>query len=176
MRKLGLENVKEAEDFKRLVEGAYVCKITSVEDAADKEYLKVEYDIAEGEFKNYYSDLFESRKFWGGRLIRSYKESALRFFKSFVTAVENSNKGFEFDEDKLNELKGKLIGLVLGEEEYVKADQNMAVRLYVSQTRSVDEVRKGGIVPPVRKELKPTVADKKAFEALAMTADDELPF
>ena len=29
------------------------------------DYLKIEYDVTQGEFKNYFSDLFASKDFWG---------------------------------------------------------------------------------------------------------------
>ena len=145
MRDLGLANVQEAQEFKRLTTGAYICKITAVEDVEDKEYLKVEYDVAEGEFKDYYKDLYEKKNFWGGKLIRSYKESAKPFFKSFIVAVENSNSGYKFDNDE-KKLVGKLVGLVLGEEEYKKQDGTIGTRLYVTRTIQVNDVKKVNIL------------------------------
>ena len=53
MRKLNMTDVKEAGNFIRPTAGAYICKITDVEDIKDKEYLKVYYDCAEGDFKGY---------------------------------------------------------------------------------------------------------------------------
>ena len=59
MRQVNLENVQEAGEFQRMPSGGYVCKITNVEDVpidpktGKGDYLKIEYDICEGEFKDY---------------------------------------------------------------------------------------------------------------------------
>ena len=55
MKKIDWNNVKE--NGSQLPAGGYVCGITSVEDVPEKEYLKFEFDVAEGEYKNYYRAL-----------------------------------------------------------------------------------------------------------------------
>lgn len=55
-----ISEVKEAGSSERLGAGGYICKYTKVEDVADKNYLYMEYDIAEGNFANYYKSLEES--------------------------------------------------------------------------------------------------------------------
>lgn len=92
-----ISEVKEAGSSERLGAGGYICKYTKVEDVADKNYLYMEYDIAEGNFANYYKSLEESFGFWGGRCIRSYKETALPMFKRMCSAVTASNPGYLFD-------------------------------------------------------------------------------
>ena len=115
MKILNLDNVNAAEEFDRLIPGGYVCGITAVEDVPEKEYLRIEYDIAEGKLKNYYRTLYNNKGFWGGSTIKSYKEKALPFFKGFITAVEQSNAGYKWDNDE-NKLIRKLVGFVLAEE------------------------------------------------------------
>lgn len=78
-----LTNVQAAGEYTKLQPGGYICQITKVEDFSEKEYLKIEYDIADGEFKKYFKELSEKFNFWGGNFIRSYKDSALPFFKAF---------------------------------------------------------------------------------------------
>jgi hypothetical protein len=177
MKNLNLENVEEAKEYQRLVAGGYICKITKVEDTPDKEYLKIEYDIEQGEFKDYFKNLFAAKNFWGGRFIRSYKESALSFFKSFTTSVENSNNGYKFDNDE-TKLVGKLVGLVLGEEEYNANDGSVKNRLYVKETRSVDSIKKGDFAIPDIKYLvnKPQQAATGDGFVNADTDLEELPF
>ena len=153
MKYVNLDNVQEAGDFNRLTPGGYICGITRVEDVPEKEYLKIEYDIAEGEFRNYFRQLSERFGFWGGRFIRSYKDSALPFFRSFTKAVERSNKGYEFDYDE-HKLVRKYIGLVLGEEEYISKDGEIKTRLYVASTRSVDAIKQGDFKVPELKKFK----------------------
>lgn len=174
MRKLNLDGVEEQKEYSRLEPGAYIARITLVEDISDKEYLKIEYDIAEGKFKDYYKELFIAKNFWGGKFIRSYKETAMSFFKSFITAIEKSNGNYKFNEDKYIELKGKLLGIVLSEEEYIDKNGTIKERLYVSQTRSIDEIKKGNISPAPLKKLKDS--NKSVVESLKDIDVDDLPF
>ena len=190
MRDLDLANVEAATEYKRLSAGGYICKITKVTDVpmnqntGKGDYLKIEYDVTQGEFKNYFSDLFASKDFWGGSFIRSYKESALSFFKAFTTSVENSNKGFVFGNDE-QKLVGKAIGLVLGEEEYNANDGSMKNRLYVKDVRSVDSIKKNDFEVPELKMLAgsqstsrpiPNQTAGDGFANIADGIDESLPF
>lgn len=169
MKNLNLVNVQEAQEFKNLIAGGYVAKITVVEDKTDKEYLRVEYDIAEGEFKGYFGELFDRANFWGGNFIKSYKEKALPFFKGFITAVENSNKNYVFDNDE-TKLVGKLVGIVLGVEEYTGNDGSVKTRLYVSDVRSIDKIKKGDYKIPQKKII------ERKDEFITIDTDEDLPF
>ena len=180
MRNVNWDGVSEAQEFKRPGPGGYIIKIVSVEDVEDREYLKIEYDIADGEFKNYYKDLYKSRGFWGGSFIRSYKEKALPFFKAFKTAVEASNPHFEFKNDPQS-LVGKFCGVVLAEEEYEANDGSVKKRLYVAQTRSGQVIRAGDFeVPELKKLAKKNGSDSGliggGFTDLPADDDGELPF
>lgn len=140
------ENVKEAGEFDSLIPGGYVAVIKNIEDDPQKECLKLSYDIAEGTFKDYYMDLYKAINFWGGTFYRSYKDTAKGFFKGFITAVENSNPGYKWNWNEQS-LKGKKIGIVLREEEYIPQQGNDAgklkTRLAVDQVHSADKIRKG---------------------------------
>lgn len=150
------ENIKEATEFPKLTEGGYIGIVKIVEDDSGKEYLKIGYDIAEGEYKDYYTKLYNSQNFWGGTFYRSYKESASAFFKGFITAIERSNPAYKWNWNEQT-LKGKLIGLVLGLEEYIPTMGEHAgkvkERLYVAQVRTVDEIRTGNYKIPEKKVL-----------------------
>jgi hypothetical protein len=167
MRNIDLSQVADIQEFKKVAPGGYICRITSVVDVPDKEYLKIEYDIAFGEFEGHYQQLSDSKGFWGASFIKSYKDKALPFFKGFITAVEKSNNGYTFSNNEQT-MYGKLIGLVLGEEEYMKGDgTTIGTRLYVHQTRSIEEIRKGVEVPALKK-LKPD-----AFSGFGKVVKDE---
>lgn len=166
-----LNDVQEAQDFVSVPAGGYICMITSVDNLADKQYIKLEYDIVEGDFKDHFDEIYQRAGFWGLSNIQSYKETALGFFKRFITAVESSNPGFIFDNDEV-QLKGKTVGLVLFEEEYEGNDGVVKTRLKVDRARSVESIRKGDFKVPPKKLLSPTSA------ASAQSADipDDLPF
>jgi hypothetical protein len=174
MKNIDLTNVQEAADFENLTPGGYIAKITVVEDVEAKEYLRIEYDIAEGKFKGYYGELFDRANFWGGRMIRSYKEKALPFLKAFITSVENSNKGYKWDSDE-QKLVGKLVGIVLAEEEYTGNDGTTKTRLYVSTTRSIDEIKKGNFKIPEKKTLAPAPVSTAPAGFTEIDPDD-IPF
>lgn len=180
MKPIDLSKVEEAKEFERVVPGGYVCGITNVKDVPEKEYLLIEYDIAEGAKKNYYRQLNEAKGFWGGSFVKSYTDRALPFFKAFITAVENSNHGYRWDNNEMG-LKRKLVGLVLGEEEYVKNDGSIGTRLYVAQIHSADKIRSCDYKVPELKRLSSPTVDAPSFSAPAFDVvedidDDDLPF
>lgn len=178
MKALNLSKVEEAGEYEKLVPGGYVCQIKTVRDDTQKEYLEIEYDIAEGKFKDYFKGLNASLGFWGGKLIRSYKPNALPFFKAMTTALKQSNPSFVWDDDGQNDERtmiGKYIGLVLGEEEYVGADGTVKKRLRVAATRSVSAIRQNNYKVPELKILPEGSRPKPAVEVTPV-ADDDLPF
>lgn len=154
MKQLDLNKVDLPTEGKgRLPVGGYICRIERVQDVMEKEYLRIDFDIFDGDHKGRYADLFEKKAFWGGNFIRSYNDNSLPFFKAFLTAIENSNKGFEWKNNEMD-LVGKMIGLVIGYEEYNKKDGTVGERTYVAQVRSVDSIRKGDFKLPELKKLK----------------------
>lgn len=104
-----------------------------MEDVPASEYLKVQYDIAEGKFKGYYRRQMEQSGIWYGDCIKSYKQTALPYFKEFIAAIEDSNKGFKFDGEHEKTLERKWIGIVLGEEEYPNKTGEIKTRLKPTQ-------------------------------------------
>jgi hypothetical protein len=180
MKNIDWNKVEEVKDFNKLPAGGYVCGITAVEDVPASEYLKLEFDIAEGEYKNYYRSLYDNRGFWAGKFIKSYKEKALGFFKKMLTAFENSNSGFKFDNDEKT-LKRKLIGLVIGYEQYLGNDNTVKERITVVDFLPVDDIRAGRYEVPALKPLSDEDYDKafdrkEEFTDLGGDDDGDLPF
>lgn len=181
-----IASVQEAGDSKRLPAGGYVCKYTKVEDAPDKNYLYMEYDIAEGDFKDYYKELEERLNFWGGRCYRSYTEKALPMFKRMCSAVTKSNKGFIFDGNEHcdeSTLVGKIVGMILGEEEYIGNDGAVKTRLYVVREMSADDIRANKFKVPELKKLpeneRPAESEAKpddSFMTVPEGSSDVIPF
>ena len=177
MKKIDLTNVQEAGDFQRPSAGAYICEIKSVEDITDKEYLKVTFDIVEGEFAGYYTKTREEHPDWAwmGQYCRSYKDKALGMFKRFCSAVSKSNGNFIFDGNTVNSdertLAGKRVGIVLQEEEYYGNDGNKKVKLVVNKEFPVSEIAMQRV--PKRKEIH----DDAEIANAGTSADEvEIPF
>lgn len=170
MRKINLDNIQEFTRFKNPV-GGFICQIMAVEDVPDKEYLKVFYDIAEAlspeqeEFVGMYTKRKQERQFDYPSTVVSYKEASLPFFKGFVTALESSNKGYQFDSDE-TKMVGKKIGFVIAEEEYEGRDKNGApkvkVRTYVAERHSVQAIKDGDFNVPEFKKLAQSTTPKPA--------------
>lgn len=153
MRQFNWDEIQEMDEFDNPTPGAYVAKICNVEDFEDKEYLRIEWDFAEGTYKDNNQETYDRAGFWPIVLIRSYKPKALGFFKVFKTALERSNPGYQFRENELRQMVGKRIGVVLGEEEYNKNDGSIGTRLYVDKTISLDAYQKGDFQIPKKKLL-----------------------
>lgn len=169
-------------EFARPTAGGYICKIIDVEDVAmnSKEqgkgdYLRIEYDIADGDFKNYYSEQFER---WGGNwyasFIRSYKQKALGMFKHFTNSLENSNKGYQWDWNEKGAI-GKYIGLVLGEEEYIANDGSVKTRMYVKDIKTTEQIKSGDFKIPELKKVERPSTPVPAFQSTD-DSDDNCPF
>lgn len=171
MKKVDTTNVQESGEYTRPEPGAYIGVLTAVEDVESKEYLKITYDIAEGEFKGYYGKMREDHPDWSnaGVYYRSYKLTALSMFKRFCTAVSRSNGVFVFDGGEVNAdektLTGKKIGLLIGEEEYYGNDGEKKTRLKVVREFSIDKLKEQKVP-----KLKTIKDDEPA--ATTQTADD----
>lgn len=178
------DTIQEAGKYEIPVPGAYIAVIRSVEDLEKKEYLSIRWDFAEGAYKDANQKTFDRAGFWPTILIRSYKETAMRFFKTFKTSVEMSNKGYQFDDQNVQGLVGKYFGVVLGEEEYWKNNGDIGKRLYVAQVRSYKAIRNGDFKIPELKKLdgqapraaQPARPVPVGFSDIGDDDDGEIPF
>ncbi len=171
------DKVQASGEFERLPAGGYVIRITSAADVVDdhgnlKEYLRIVYDIAEGpeagRYKNETADNDYRHSF-----IRSYKDKALGMFKAFTNALEESNPGYKWDWNEAA-LAGKVLGVVIGYEEYESNDGSVKERQRIASCISADRVREGDFKVPELKKLK---ADKNAIpEGFTALTDADLPF
>lgn len=184
MKSIDLTNVQESGDFARPTAGGYICKIVKVEDIpldkkTDKgDYLRIHYDIAEGEFKDYYEGLRERYPESNtiGSYIRSYKPKAQGMFKRMCSAVSKSNGNFVFDAKTNTDeqsLVGKKIGLVFAEEEYYSNAGELKTRLYVASEYPIDKIQSGDFRTPTLKKLKEENTD---FVNVPTGTEGEVPF
>lgn len=176
----GFDLISEAGELVSLKKGIYGLEIKDVVDVPDREYLEIYFDITKGEFANYYATWKANDGKDHSKTIRSYKTSALPFFKAFTTAVEKSNPGYHWDWDEKKLIGKKVIG-VFGEEEYVKEDKTIGVVVRIQDFRSLEAYQKGEIQIPELKKL--SDADKLAAgvgvannTASIEVSDDDLPF
>lgn len=112
--------------------------------------LKVSVDTTKDDKQpEYFSELYRNDerddKKWSTSAIKyvSLKEdeNCVRMLKGFITAVENSNPGFTYDWNKdIDQLKGKLVGLVFGLEEYEDNEGKTKTARKINQFRSIDKV------------------------------------
>lgn len=159
MRKIeNWENISESTSFKRLKPSGYLVKILNVEDHPDKEYLRIYFDIVDGEDKGYFKKLYDAdarkEKKWpnAGSFVRSYKDSAASMFKGFISSVERSNKNYTWNFDEKT-LVGKVVGLIIADEQYQNQKGAIRTRNYVAAVRSVDVIKSGEFEVPALKEL-----------------------
>jgi hypothetical protein len=114
-----------------------------------------EFDIAQGEYANYYSKLYE--KFGGDWKGLYYQLTGLEgntqsqgFFKGLIESIENSNRasweqsGFSFDW-----FRGKVFAGVFGEEEYLyNGDIKISCKLrYINDVNKIGDLK----VPEMKK-------------------------
>lgn len=169
-------------EFAKPGNGGYILEIVAVEDVpidpktGKGDYLRISYDIAEGEFKGYYKA--QNERFGGGKwyanVIKSYKEKALGMFKYFMNCVEESNPGFKWNWRE-KDLVWLRFGATLQEEEYEKRDGSIGTRLVVKDIKTVKQIIDGDFKIPATKKLERTGAP--AVTGSAMFDDDlDLPF
>ena len=170
--------------FERLPAGGYVCKIVSVEDVTASDYLSVVFDIAEGDYKGFYSDDWGKDHPYAHRFFMSYKESALGMLKGRLKAIDESN-GTEFVKEavaglKEQQLVGKLVGLVIGYEEYNSDRGDTRTRSYVKAVISADRVRRGDFKIPELKRLEgaaaPAITEHAGEAPAGFSWGDDVPF
>lgn len=167
------ELINEAGEFKRLPAGIYGVKITKVVDVPEKEYLEVYCDITKGAYANYFSTLVANGGKDTSRSNRSYKTTALSFFKGFITAIEKTNPGYRWNWDEKT-LVGKNVIAVFGEEEYKDNEGNIKVGTKLVEFRSLEAYQQGKITVPELKKL--PVEEKTHTVVVDGYTDDELPF
>ena len=141
------------EEFEKLELGGHKGIIIKAEeytsDFSGKKSLKVYVDTASDDKqpeyfkKQYENDTRIDRKYPNGAIKYvplGEEENQIKMLKSFITAYENSNS-CQFDWNKeVDQLKGKKIGIVFGQEEYTSQDGTTKLATKLNQFRSIDKV------------------------------------
>ena len=115
---------KRKKQYEILPKGAYVVKIMNAVEKANKNnsgsYIEISFDIAEGEYKDFYADLYrantnEDKKWSNDAIFRlsvpnaDSQEFIIQNYHNFFGDLADSNNDFEFVGD-LKSLRNKVIG------------------------------------------------------------------
>ena len=180
----------DGKGFDALPAGGHICKIIGARATQSRngnDMLEIAFDIAEGSehdgrFKRRFDDLRKQNPNvkWPNagmfRVVTAFNGQTNSFFKGFLTAVEESNAGYSFKAAGCNEetLKGKLVGLNFGEEEYRRTDGKIGTAVKAAYAVSVQRVR-DGIEPPKKKTLRADSAAPAMPQGFTET-EEPLPF
>ena len=156
------DNVQAANGFERPEAGGYVCIIRHVEDNPSKEFIHLEVDIAEGKFKGYAAETAERAGFWPLRCNRFYGGKSVGYFKAFIEAVQNTNKGYRWDWNEQS-LVNKGVGIVFREKEYVARDGSIRKSIAPFEFKTAAQIRDGDFTVPAPKPVNPAAAAPATF-------------
>jgi hypothetical protein len=162
------KNIK-ADDgsFKSLPAGVYKCAVKKTEVKLSKkgqEMLVLSFDICEGEYANYFMDMFKKRHEeatakgeqakWPNQAVfyQLTQGDFLPRFKYCIECFEESNPGFTFTGEE-KALVGKVFGAVMREEEY-RSQRDGQVRTSVKCDRIVPVSKIESTKVPSVKKLK----------------------
>ena len=184
----GYDEAQAYGDFKVLPAGGYKCLIKKVaceKTQAGKEYLKIAFDIADGEYKDFYKEKFANdtrdinQKKWSGIwtiFVEGYEAGTTNSkLKGLITSVEKSNN-FTFDWNKANneqDLVGKKVGIVFREEEFIGQDGQIHTSVKPCYAMNYDEVENAKV--PNKKTLGDQAFENN-YNSADATGDDDLPF
>lgn len=152
--------------------------------------LLIPFDIAEGDYKDFYTNQFknsqmEDKKYKGVYRLNLPKEDGteqdewtMRRFKTDMVAVEDSNPGYHWDWNEAG-LAGKKVGLLFQNKEW-EFNGSTGWSAQPHSMRSVDDVRQGKYKLPADKPLKnkkssPDINPDDDFKVVA-SDDGDLPF
>lgn len=200
MPNLGLNNIEavaiSGEGFRKLPAGAYVCKIVDVMPEPANERVWFVIDIAEGEYSGYYADAYGIGHPNAHRLLLSYRttgddEKDARIFgmlKGRLQVIDECNPGFDsvaaFEADKWEMFNSRLIGLVVGEQQYTSNSGELRTKpdWFHARWRNLDAINSGKCkIPELLDENGNKVADAPQMPAVPERGavhiyDDDIPF
>ena len=187
---------KGMDDFKALPIGAYECKIINAvenhNEQSGKTTLKVMVDIASGEYKDYFKKRYDSNtaidRKWDNNATKylAFEGENTSFFKGFITTVENSNVGYQWDWDETTLRDKKIVG-VFQYEQYKKQDGTKALKVRLTKFRSLDKLKEIEVSDSIKmldgtytsyEDYMKKVEEKKPFSDFENIVEftDELPF
>ena len=183
---------KQPTQFEILPAGGYIAKIVEVDDRtwaghSEPAHL-IHMDIAEGEHKNIYkknnagSDKDRWLGYWFAEPSKGSPDWLLSKVGGIQTSLMESNERVDLSDPK--SWKGKLVGVVVGDEEAESSSGTVYIRPYVSYVCSVGRIVKGENQPGGYKIPKLKRLETITPKPLASTetpdsfsaAEDDIPF
>ena len=162
----GYNDVKVFTEQQKIVPGGYIAIIKDayeIENQNGGKRIEICFDIAEGDFKDYYADQYRSNpnadKRWRGKVsIFEPRDDGSdddiktkRRFKTAIQAIEDSNNGYAWNWDEKS-LKGKKCGVVLQDKEW-EFNGNTGWTAVPYSICSVEAIRNNTFYMPKPKEL-----------------------
>lgn len=166
MRALNLSNVEAIEPGERpkLPAGGYIVRFESYEDNEDKEFVRLVFDVNEGQQAGFFLDPYFAEKPWAHSIMLSYTDKALPMTKGRLEKISECNPGFDavaaFEAARLDMFMGRKVGLVAGIEQRVfKGDDGWVMIEDIDWMRArivtPDKIRSGDFEVPETRELSP---------------------
>lgn len=180
----GYETARAYADVEKLPVGGYIIQIL---DANELTYdwgrtLEIKFDIAEGEYKDFYTNQYKESQFENAKYKGTYRlnipkddgtkedEWTLRRFKTNIAAVEESNSGYHWDWNEKG-LVGKKVGAIFFDKEWEMND-NSGFYTALHNFKSVEKIKAGKFKIPEPKLLK----EKNPLDGFEEVSTDGIPF
>ena len=168
------DEINIIEEYEKISLGGHKGIIMKAEEytspQSGKTSLKVSVDTAKDDkqpeyFKEQYKNDNRIDKRWSNSAIKfislGEEENQVKMLKAFITAYENSNNcKFDWNKD-WDQLKGKKIGIVFGQEEYINQNGDLKLNNKLREFRSIDKV--DNIKIPKVKKLDNTYVDYEEY-------------
>lgn len=178
-------------NFEQLPKGNYVCKILSVGEhtsKAGKPMIKIAFDIAEGDYKDFYKKKFDEDdrddKKWPADAVHYMtipSDGCQAFIKdqwdTFWANVEDSNNGYVFDGNEKT-IKGKTFGGIFRIEQSQSDSGQIYNHTRLYKTRIAQDIRDGKVtwVPKDKLVDDGNSSGSDDFMAIPDNAPIDLPF
>lgn len=168
-------------EFDRLPAGGYVCKVIQAKDTTSKSgkpMLVLLLDVAEGKYKDYFAKQFElAKKYnpdtakWRACSYHLYDIDNMGRLKGTLELILKCNPDYKWDWDEKT-LKGKKIGVIFREREYLNNNGQTKIALEVYQLHDITDIE--NVPVPEKKTLEPPAYANNFGNAV--DPNEEVPF
>ena len=185
------DDIKGYEKTSSLPKGGYGLKIKDavVKTNSVGQYVHLKMDIAEGDYKGYFTEDYDNQdseeKKWHCNYLLSVPKDdgserdgwTKRKFKTVIEVLEASNAGYHFDWDE-EKFKGLIIGGLFNNKEYYRKDGSIGTTINLARLIPIEQVRSGNYKLPDDKRIERD-EESSSDEGFVTVSDAEmksLPF